>query len=253
MRRIVATSLALVALAAGAVTIAQAESGGAGAPITKAAAVAFANAVKLRASDLPGAEALPRRNNAEDISHIAALSCGRKVHSSYLGGAVSFFAAPYGFVGSVVVVTPTDALAKAKVVALSSRRGRVCLARKLGESETVGLGESEIVGGGKTVTSVTSHTVKATFVPVAKLLGPGAITLHVLAELPPLDESGANLPRRLKHVPKPKGTLLYLGATFFRVGPAEILLLTLGARRFPPATEGRLLSLLHSRAEANKL
>jgi hypothetical protein len=253
VRRIVPTSLALVVLAAGAVAIAQAESGGPAAPITKAAAVAFAIAVKLRAGDLSGAEALPRRNNAEDISHIAALSCGRKVHSSFLGGAVSFFAARYGFVGSVVVVAPTDALAKVKVAALSSSRGRVCLARKLGESETVGLGESETIEGGKSVTSVTSHTVKATFVPVEKLLGPGAITLHVLAELPPLDESGANPPRTLKHAPKPKGTLLYAGATFLRVGPAEILLLTLGARRFPPATEGRLLTLLHSRAEANKL
>lgn len=54
-RRIIAISLAVVALIAGGVTIAVASSGNASTKVTKAQAVAYAHAVNLRASDLPPA------------------------------------------------------------------------------------------------------------------------------------------------------------------------------------------------------
>jgi len=54
--RIIAISLAVVALIAGGVTIALAGPGSSSTPITKAQAQAFAQAVNLRASDLPGAK-----------------------------------------------------------------------------------------------------------------------------------------------------------------------------------------------------
>jgi len=250
VQRIVVRSLALVVLAAVAMTIAVAESCGARAPITKAQAVAFAQAVNLRAGDLPGAEALPQSVNAgstESTSHVEVFSCGRKIHSQihspYLGGASSLLADRYAFMASVVLVAPSDALAKANAAALASRRGRTCLARVVGEAETV--------EGKKTVTS---HTIRATFVPVAKLLGPEGIAVHVITRPPALGEPEAG-PRRTPkgRVPKSKGPLLYIDATFFRVRSAEILFLTFGGRRFPPAIEGRLLALLHSRAEAYRL
>jgi hypothetical protein len=221
-----------------------AASAGSSEPITKAQAVAFARAVNLQASDLRGAKAFTQGNSAEAISHVEGFSCGHKVSSPPLGGGASELTDNrYGFVGSVVVLTPTEALAKAKLAALSSQRGRACLARTLGESETV---EAE--------KKVTSFAVKVTFVPVTKLLGPGAIALHVVAKLPVYGELAESVPRALKRkLPKPKATFINVDATFFRVGPAEILLLTFGPRQFPLATEHRLLSLLHSRAEAHKL
>jgi len=45
----------------------------------------------------------------------------------------------------------------------------------------------------------------------------------------------------------------YSDAVLFRVGPAVILFLATGRQPFTAATERRLLSLLHSRAEAHKL
>jgi hypothetical protein len=84
-----------------------------------------------------------------------------------------------------------------------------------------------------------SFAVKATSVSVPKLLGQGAIGIHVLAELPAIE--------------RPKPLFIDVTAFFFRVGPADIILLTNGVRQFPSATQRRLLSLLHSRAEAHKL
>jgi hypothetical protein len=234
--RLLVALLVWVALAVGAATIAHAESGRARAPVTEAEADAFAQAVNLQPSDLPGAKTLPQTGGAMTTSHVDDLSCGHRAYSHHVGGGASLLTDGYGFVASAVLVTPSDALARAEMAALLSRTGRICLARKLGEIETV---EAE--------TTTSSHTVKATFVPVAKLLGPEAVALHVLAEPPPLNGLEPNLRRG------PKEPLLHVDAVFFRVGPAEILFLAFGSRRFPPATEGRLLALLHTRAEARKL
>jgi hypothetical protein len=91
----------------------------------------------------------------------------------------------------------------------------------------------------------TSFARKVTFIPVAKLLGPKAVALHVRAELPPAHEKGEK---------QPKATFFYLAAAYFRVGPAEIVFLAFDlTQQLPAAIEDHLLSLLHSRAEAHKL
>ncbi len=236
--RIADISVVLVILIAGGVTIAVAGSGSASTKVTKAQAVAFAQAVNLRASDLPGAKTFPMgelSGHPIGASREEQLLCSQsKVPSRRVGGAASALSgAGYPFVASVVLVMRSEAFAKAEVVALSTGRGHACLARQLGRVESV---EGE--------RKVTSFAAKVTFVPVAKALGPGAIALHVLAELPPAHE---------KDERQSKATFTHVDAAIFRVGPAEIFFLTFGVRPFPPATEDRLLTLLHSRAEAHKL
>jgi len=240
--RVAAISVVLVILIAGGVTIAVAGSGSASTKVTKAQAVAFAQAVNLRESDLPGAKAYSFGEHFErsfehsiGASRDEELLCGQsKIPSRRVGGAASALSgAGYPFVASVVLVMRSEAFAKAEVAALSTGRGHACLARQLGRVESVE-GEKK----------VTSFTAKVTFVPVAKALGPGAIALHVLAELPPAHE---------KDERQSKATFTHVDAAIFRVGPAEIFFLTFGVRPFPSATEGRLLSLLYSRAKAHKL
>ncbi len=228
----IATLLVLVALAAGGATIALAAPDRANTPITKTEALTFAQAVNLRASDLAGSKVFPSGESSEDSSPGDGLHCGRlgKLRSRPVAREASLLVDNYEFVFSGVVVLPSEALAEAQLAALSSRGGRVCLARELGET---------LSGPG-----ITSFAIKVTVVAVAKILGPGAIGLHVLAEQqvesPP---SG----RRRK-------TFIHTDAVLFRVGPAEILFYTLGGeRQFPAATEGRLLSLLHTRAETHRL
>jgi hypothetical protein len=244
LARIAAMSLALVAVIAGGVTIAVAGSGNASASITKAQAVAYAHSVNLRESDLPGAKVY---SFGEQFEHSVEHSPGAfpdeelgdcshqgKVPSRRVGGAASALSGGgYPFVASVVLVMRSEAFAKTEVAALSTARGRACLARQLGRVESVE-GEKKL----------TSFAAKVIFVPVTKTLGPGAIALRVLAELPPAHE---------KDERQSKATFTHVDAAIFRVGPAEIFFLTFGVRPFPPATENRLLTLLHSRAEANKL
>ena len=221
-------SLVLAALVAGCLTSAVAASGIASTPITKAEAVAFAQAVNLRAGDLPGATELPAGHESTGASQDEEPRCARprRMLRRPLYAEASLLSDPDAiFVASAVGVMRTEALAEAELSALASPRGRVCLARALGEVVSV--------EGEKRLTSV---PIKVTFVPVAKTLGPGAIGLHVLAKLP--------------HTPKT--AVLHADEVLFRVGPAEIFFLTLGVRRFPTATEARLLSLLYSRAEEYK-
>jgi hypothetical protein len=110
---------------------------------------------------------------------------------------------------------PSEALGKAVVATINSRGGRRCIARETKED----LGTE-------------TSREKVTFVPVTRTLGAGAIAFHAV---------GAGTAPRREDV------------GFFRVGPALIVLATLGKRDLLAATEGRLLALLHSRAEAHKL
>jgi hypothetical protein len=147
-----------------------------------------------------------------------------------------------GAVGSDVTVMRSETAAKALADALASRRGRACLTQTLGSGERV---EGE--------TTVTSHTVKASFVSLAKTLGPAAIGFRVLAELPPV-KIPPHLPRKLrKALAKPKATFIHVDVVFFRVGPAEIVFIAFGVKPFPAALESQALSLLYSRAETHKL
>ena len=129
-----------------------------------------------------------------------------------------------------MVVAPSQYFAEAEIAGLESPGGRSCLGRALGRALTFERHHQ----------LERSHTVMVTFVPVAKLLG-GAIAVHVLAKLPPIE--GVKL----------KARYINVDAAFFRVGPADVAFFAVGAQRFPPATEDRLLALLHSRAETQKL
>ncbi len=231
VHRILAMSVIMAALASGQPTRALAVPDGANASIETAEALAFAQAVNLRASDLTGAMKLPAGEPSEDSSPAEGLHCGRigTLRSRPLAREVSLLNDNDELVVSAVVVLANEALAEAQLAALGSHRGRVCLARELGET----------VRGD----SITSFAIKVTVVPVTRLLGRGAIGLHVLAE------QQVELHPHMRH-----RTLVHTDAVLFRVGPAEILFYTLGAKRqFPAAGEGRLLTLLYARAEAHRL
>ncbi len=230
--RIAVISLILVALVAGGVTLALARSGRATAPITKAEADAFAHVVNLKASDLPGATALQGAIFGPEAVQYEALKCGLQGRPGIVpvGGGELWLVNSRAQVGSIVVVAPSDYFAEAEIAGLESPGGRTCLARALGRALTFERHHQ----------LERSHTVRVTFVPVAKLLG-GAIAVHVLAKLPPIE--GVKL----------KARYINVDAAFFRVGPADVAFFALGATRFPPATEDHLLALLHSRAEAHKL
>jgi len=220
VRRIVATSLVFAALAAGGETVALAASG-ASTPISKAEAVAFVQAVNLRVSDLPGAEKSPL-GVAFTPNHSVCARPRTANHPIAVQG--TSLIAPHGIVLSAVQVMSTEAVAAAELSALASHRGRVCFANHLAPTVT---GEGE-----KTVAYV---PIKVTSLRLTNMLGVGAIGFHVLSRPPKTHVTG-----------------VHTDGVIFRVGPAEILFLTFGGRQFPPATEGRLLSLLYSRAEANR-
>jgi hypothetical protein len=247
MRRIAGVCVILLALAAGGVIVGLSIAGGAGTPITKPDAAAFARAVNLQAGDLPGfapfvREGPPPDGSPPDAAEIqesqeSALRCGHrgKPRARAIDAAGSLLVDRFEEgVGSVVVVMPSEALAKAEIATLASRSGRRCLAHGLpGPRSAV-------------------YAIKVTFAPVASALGQEAVDIHVLATL---QRSRLRRRRFGKHsFPAPVKIDYSIGA-IFRVGVADIVFFALSARRqFPDAaTERRLLSLLYNRANAHKL
>jgi hypothetical protein len=239
LRRVVLL-LVVVALGVGGVTVALARSvspKGPSAPITKAEAEAFARAVNLRASDLPGATAIRGAIFDREAVQYEALRCGRggTASDAPVGGGESWLNNTNEDVASMVEVAPTLRVAETELAALGSRRGRSCLTHALGRAMSFELhGKPEW-----------SHAVKVTFVPVSELIGNKALAIHVIAKLPPIEEE--NPP------PKPPVRYVTVDGAFFRVGPAEVAFFVLGNTPLPPTTEDRLLALLHSRAEAYRL
>jgi hypothetical protein len=245
LRGPLATTVAFLSLAGAISSTALTAPGGASTPPTKAQAIAFARAVNLKVGELPGAKALPEgvERPREDPAK-RELQCGShgKPLSHPLFDEASGLVAPYGLVGSTVVVMQSEALAEALSAALASRRASTCLSRSLGAGVSV--------EGEKTVRS---HAVQVKLVSLAPTLGPGAFAIHVLAVLPPI-----KLPPSLRHelkkpLPKPKATVTHIDAAFFRVGPAEIMLFRLGPKPFPSAEESQALSVLYTHAQENKL
>ncbi|MFI4977393.1 MAG: hypothetical protein ACHQC8_01755 [Solirubrobacterales bacterium] len=232
--RILLTPLVVLLLAAVGVTIALAGSNGAGGPVTKSEAIAFARAVNLQASDLAGAKKVepPSYEVARD-EHEAAASWSRTLKCARPGIVVhrpidvepSVLAGTPWVVGSAVRVMPSEAIAAAEVAAFASRRGHVCFARAADvqiTSENAPLGP---------------YPVTATFIPLTRLLGSGAIDVHAL----------------IRESFRGKHWFLHSDAVLFRVGRAGIAFSVVGKTPFPVATEERLLSVLHGRAEAHKL
>ncbi|MHB8492678.1 MAG: hypothetical protein ACYDA6_10775 [Solirubrobacteraceae bacterium] len=212
--------------------------------ITKDAANSFALAASLRASDLAGAKLFPK--TFEEGIHqrgteASPLKCGDAMAIGHpVGGKKVELSYKHWLVGSVVLVMRSERIAKAAQTILASSRGRACLVRSLGEAETV--------EGEKTETSSATN---ATFVHVPSELGAGAIAVDVVATL---HSEGSRAHAGTEHPSQPGGSSIYVDAAVFRVGPAEILLLSFGGDRpFPVATEDRLLSVLDSRAHAHRL
>ena len=132
---------------------------------------------------------------------------------------------------SLIIVMPSDALAKAEIAALRSRGGRKCVAYDLSKEPGP------------------PYAITISFVPVAKLLGREAVFLRVVERLRK-SRPRSSRPPALPHPPR----LIYKAEAVFRVGAAVILFFTESERRqLPAASEIRLLSLLHKRAMAHRL
>jgi hypothetical protein len=242
-RRIAAISIVMVVLIAGGAKVALTSSVPARKPITRAQVIAYAKAVNLRASDLPGATSVKGEIFGPEAVQYEALKCGLQGRpgivpvgggESWLSNRRALAGSVVAGVGSVVVVAPTNYYAEVEIAGLESRGGRTCLGRALGRA-------LEFERHHK---SESSHTVKVAVVPIGKYVAGVHLVIHVLAKLPPIEGV------------KPKATearYINVDAAFFRVGPADIAFFALGATRFPPATQIQLLTLLHSRAEAHKL
>jgi hypothetical protein len=96
------------------------------------------------------------------------------------------------------------------------------------------------------------YMVTIRFVPVAKLLGQEAVALRVLARLRTFPPRPERPTARRPRPPPPR--FLYYAEAIFRVGAADIVFFAESERhQLSAATEARLLSLLHSRAQAHEL
>jgi hypothetical protein len=222
-------------------------SGDGGAPITAAEGIAFVRAVNLQPSDLPGSVPYQsEEGSAPDASELqrSLLQCGHagRPHGRTLAAERSVLADGEGdrlleIVGSVVIVMPSEALAKAEIANLTKRSGRACLAHGARLASIGGQGPGAPV-----------YSMRITFVPVAAALGPEAVDIHLVARLQ--RKRGAS-GRRLGS-PTPK--LTSAGLTIFRVGAADIVFITESDRRqLPSGIETHLLSALHARAETQPL
>jgi len=249
MPRVRWVALALVTVVAAVVGGVISASGDGGKSITAPEAVAFIRAVQLQPSDLPGsapfvgeAGSPPEGAEIQDLLH-----CGHrgKPRGRAVAAERSALADRYGdwigeVVGSAVIVMPNEALAKAEIATLRSRSGHVCMAHDL---------RSSGLGSGDPDSPV--YEISITFLPVAHALGQEAVVLHLLARL---QSSPRARPHRGRRPPAPPAKLFYSVEAIFAVGAADIAFYTLSEhRRFPVATESRLLTLLYDRATAHKL
>lgn len=211
--------------------------GGAGVAPGRAAALAYARAVNLRAGDIPGASVTrPERlrpapgPSAREFAHCAgAPEPGRRVlalSSAKLrpgGGAATQ-------IGSSVEVMPSATLARRTFEAAASARGRSCLVKLL--PEVFGRSSS----GAPSISHLSIARLPVPISAVQSLSYRLSLTLSSKA-------SGAT-----RAVP------LYLDVVEILHGPAEVGLTTLGIGRPPSAAlERHALTLLAARAAAAKL
>jgi hypothetical protein len=233
VRRIVVISLVVLVLLASGVVVALAASGGESTPISKTQAVAFAKAVNLRASDLPGAKRgeLPsyeRRQNEREaqVSWAKLVRCARHHLAAHrpidVGAPVSLLLDGPWIVGDGVRVMRSESVAASEVGAFASKRGHVCFSRADQVSVTSANEPPE-----------KPEPLKTTFLQLGRSLGDAAIGVQTVSNA--------------------LGSTLYSDVVLFRVGSAEVVFSADGRQPFPAATERRLLSLLYSRAKAHKL
>jgi hypothetical protein len=254
--RIVARLFILVVLVAGGVTIAAAGSGSASTSITKAQAVAFAQAVNLRAGDVRGLI-------VSGASHVAKGPLGGQ-------GETCGIAAPVGTVAGMSSRT-FERLGEHTSVSRIYSQGVASVvyvmqstAQASGEIAAVDAGANNpaIVGclkhGFESVRFEGEHEAGA---GVGKPTGGPPIFSHVEVSAPH-SPAGAvqadGLEIKAHSAIKVRGTKgpfnFYEDWLGYAVGPAVIMLVDTGTPHpFPAATERRLLALLYGRAEAHKL
>jgi hypothetical protein len=140
VRRLAVISVVVLAVLASRVVVALAASGGESRPITKAQAVAFANAVNLRQADLPGAktEELPSYERAQDEREAQkywakTIRCARHdfaVHRPInVGAPKPILVDGPSVVTADVGVMSGESVAASELGAFASKRGHVCFAR----------------------------------------------------------------------------------------------------------------------------
>jgi hypothetical protein len=208
-------------------------------PITKAQATAYAHAVNLRAADLPGMSIAspegerPASKRLDPVERCAGNVNPDLVVANIRSASFTGTTDPeHEQIRSVVEVMPNAAIAEQNNAANRSQRALACAKRFF----PLELGSQN---GGR---------VHYGAVTVSRLPNP----------LPGVPESlGYRVAVNILGVPKaiePTQPRLYVDAFAFLSGPAEVALVTTA---FPQPvseeTESRLLLLLHSRAEANKL
>lgn len=208
----------------------------AGTSITKARAVAYAQAVNLGAADVPrssiikaeGEGKAPTVAGVEFERCAGGMSPERRIVDMHSSSFRVASASKGGRVRSAVEVMPTAALAARNNAVARSARGRACLARALPEQST-----GRLRYGPVSVSSLPN------LLPGAD----GSFGLRLTTTVIGRNLRGGEIRTRV-----------YIDVFGFVSGPAEISLTAFGVSRpVSSATEQHLLPLLFSRAREHKL
>jgi hypothetical protein len=208
----------------------------AGTSITKARAVAYAQAVNLGAADLPGSSIIkaegerkaPTTAGVEFERCAGGVNPERRIVDIHSPSFSVASAGEGGRVRSAVEVMPTAALAARNNAVARSARGRACLARSLPEQST-----GQLRHGPVSISSLPN------LLPGAA----GSFGLRLTTTVTGRNLRGGQIRTRV-----------YMDVFGFVSGPAQISLTALGVSRpVPSATEQHLLPLLFSRAREHKL
>jgi hypothetical protein len=208
----------------------------AGTSITKARAVAYAQAVNLGAADLPGSSIIKAEGEgrAPTVAGVEFERCAggvspeRRIVDIHSPGFRVASASKGGRVRSAVEVMPTAALAARNNAVARSARSRACFARALPEQSTGPLRHGPV--------SISS-------LPTPLPGADGSYGLRLTTTVIGRNLRGGEIRTRV-----------YMDVFGFVSGPAEINLTAIGVSRpVPSATEQHLLPLLFSRAREHKL
>jgi hypothetical protein len=203
-----------------------------GPPVTKAQAVAYAHAVNLQAADLPDLRvSAPERPGKIAPDEGAFARCvgesDPRREIAKFKSATFKYPAGFGQVQSSVTVQPIQALALSNFRASLQPRLVTCLKSLL----PVALARK-----------------------AERRLHYGAVKVARVSGLPVPGATGVAIGTSIIVPRLPNPVPVYIDEFGFIVGPAEITLMTEGVPRpIPPEVEGRLLSLLYSRAREHKL
>jgi hypothetical protein len=212
---------------------------GSGSEISKARAVAYAHAVNLTATDVPGAvvRSQERESGAPSLQSVQFARCAGAVNPD--GRVVDVKSAIFRIgqgteptrLKSSVEVMPSAALAAQDYAAARSSRGQACLARLLPQ-----------VLEGTTARVADFGPATASFLPNLLPAGQASFGVRVITSLT------AIVAGKQTRLP------VYLDIFEILAGPAEVsLTATSVSQPASSATERRLLSLLCTRAQAHKL